>query len=115
MRESGQVIAEGRDDVNTIAHSLGQIQAAVGEASSRAEEIFEQADVQAQGAERMVAAISEVAGVAAAHVASVDQVAGSAQGQIEAMAEITESSRELSTVARELEGATQRARHGSPR
>ncbi len=115
MRESGQVIAEGRDDVNTIAHSLGQIQAAVGEASSRAEEIFEQADVQAQGAERMVAAISEVTGVAATHVASVDQVAGSAERQIEAMAEITESSRELSAVARELADATSRARHGSAR
>jgi methyl-accepting chemotaxis protein len=114
MRVSGQVIAEGRDDVNTIAHSLGQIQSAVGEASSRAEEIFEQADVQTQGAERMVAAISEVAGVASAHVASVDAVAGAAERQIEAMAEIAASSRELAAVARELAEATQRARSGSP-
>jgi methyl-accepting chemotaxis protein len=115
MRHSGQVIAEGRDDVNTIAHSLGQIQAAVGEASSRAEEIFEQADVQTQGAERMVAAISEVAEVASAHVTSVDLVAGAAERQIEAMAEIAESSRELAAVARELADATQRARQGGTR
>lgn len=115
MRHSGQVIAEGRDDVNTIAHSLGQIQAAVGEASSRAEEIFEQADVQTQGAERMVAAISEVAEVASAHVASVDLVAGAAERQIEAMAEITGASSELSVVARELADAGQRARSGSVR
>jgi methyl-accepting chemotaxis protein len=112
MRESGQVIAEGRDDVNTIAHSLGQIQAAVGEASSRAEEIFEQADVQAQGAERMVGAISEVAEVASAHLASVDLVAGAAQRQIEAMGEIAAVSSELTAVARDLTDATQRARQG---
>jgi methyl-accepting chemotaxis protein len=112
MRESGQVIAEGRDDVNTIAHSLSQIQAAVGEASTRAEEIFEQADVQAQGAERMVAAVSEVTGVAGENVASIDLVAGVSERQIETMAEIAASVQELSAVARELEGATQRARQG---
>jgi methyl-accepting chemotaxis protein len=115
MRESGQVIAEGRDDVNTIAHSLGQIQAAVGEASSRAEEIFEQADVQAQGAERMVGAISEVAEVASAHIASVDLVASAAERQIEAMGEISGASSELSAVARDLAEATQRARQGAAR
>ncbi|HEU4428579.1 MAG TPA: methyl-accepting chemotaxis protein, partial [Myxococcota bacterium] len=115
MRESGQVIAEGRDDVNTIAHSLSQIQAAVGEASTRAEEIFEQADVQAQGAERMVAAVSEVTGVAGENVASVDLVAGVAVQQIEAMAEIAATAQDLSAVARELADATQRARQGSAR
>ncbi len=115
MRESGQVIAEGRDDVNTIAHSLSQIQAAVGEASLRAEEIFEQADVQAQGAERMVGAISEVAEVAAAHVASVDSVAAAAERQIEATAEIAGVSGELAAVARDLAEATQRARQGGAR
>lgn len=115
MRLSGQVIAEGRDDVNTIAHSLGQIQAAVGEASTRAEEIFEQADVQTQGAERMVSAISEVANVATAHVASVDTVAGAAERQIEAMAEVEGASRELAVVAREIAEATQRARNGGVR
>jgi methyl-accepting chemotaxis protein len=115
MRESGQVIAEGRDDVNTIAHSLGQIQAAVGEASTRAEEIFEQADVQAQGAERMVGAIGQVSEVAAAHVTSVDLVAGAAERQIGAIAELVGSSRALEEVARELERATERARQGGAR
>ncbi len=115
MRLSGQVIAEGRDDVNTIAHSLGQIQSAVGEASTRAEEIFEQADVQTQGAERMVSAIREVASVATAHVASVDTVAAAAERQIEAMAEVEGASRELAVVARDIAEATQRARNGSAR
>ena len=115
MRLSGQVIAEGRDDVNTIAHSLAQILAAVAEASSRAEEIFEQADVQAQGAERMVAAVNEVTGVAATNVAAVDVVAGAAEGQIEAMSEVVAGAQALASIARELAEATARARTGSAR
>jgi methyl-accepting chemotaxis protein len=117
MRESGQVIAEGRDDVNTIAHSLGQIRAAVGEASSRAEEIFEQADVQAQGAERMVSAMSEVASVSAANFGSVDLVAGAAERQLESMAGIVASTQGLAALARELleAGARVRSREAAPR
>ena len=60
MRESGQVIGEGREDVNTIAHSLEQIRSAVGEAATRAEEIFQEADSQARDAERMVKSMDEV-------------------------------------------------------
>jgi len=115
MRQSGQVIAEGRDDVNTIFHSLEQIRAAVGEASTRAEEIFEQADVQAQGAERMVAAVSEVAGVSGENVASVDLVAGSAEQQLETIAELVAGAHELAVVARELGEATVRSRSGAAR
>lgn len=116
MRESGQVIAEGRDDVNTIAHSLGQIRAAVGEASSRAEKIFEQADVQAQGAERMVAAMSEVTSVSAANFDSVDLVAGAAQRQLESTAGIVSGAQSLGVLARALleVEARVRTREASP-
>ena len=48
MRESSQVIGEGREDVDTIAASLEQIRTAVGEAARRAEEIFEGADRQSR-------------------------------------------------------------------
>ena len=82
----------------------------MGEASSRAEEIFEQADVQAQGAERMVAAVNEVTGVAATNVAAVDVVAGAAEGQIEAMIEVVAGAQALASIARELAEATARAR-----
>jgi methyl-accepting chemotaxis protein len=115
MRQSGQVIAEGRDDVNTIAHSLEQIRSAVGEASTRAEEIFEQADVQAQGAERLVTAVSEVAGVSSENVASVELVAVSAEQQLETIAELVAGARELAGVTRELGEATARSRTGGSR
>ena len=113
MRESGQVIAEGRDDVNTIAASLGQIRSAVGEASSRAEEIFEQADVQSRDAERMVQAMAEVAGVSAANAGAVDEVSGIAQRQLEATTGIVASAQGLVGLARELDELARRFR--SPR
>ncbi len=109
MRQSGQVIAEGRDDVNTIAHSLGQIRAAVGEASTRAEEIFEQADVQAQGAERMVQAMGEVTSVSAANVASVDEAADASQRQLEAMSAIVAGAQSLASITRGLGESVRRA------
>jgi methyl-accepting chemotaxis protein len=108
MRESGQVIAEGRDDVNTIAASLGQIRSAVGEASTRAEEIFEKADVQSRDAERMVQAMAEVADVSAANTGAVDAVAGIAQRQLEATSGIAASAQALVALARELDEVTRR-------
>ncbi len=108
MRESGQVIAEGRDDVNTIAASLGQIRSAVGEASTRAEEIFEQADVQSRDAERMVQAMAEVAGVSATNAGAVDAVAGIAQRQLEATGGLVSSAQGLIGFARELDEVARR-------
>lgn len=108
MRQSSQVIGEGRDDVNTIAHSLEQIQSAVSEAASRAEEIFQEADAQARDAERMVASMDEIAGVAVANAAAVHEVALSAGGQYEAMAETVASAQAMSDLADELRGALQR-------
>jgi methyl-accepting chemotaxis protein len=108
MRQSSQVIAEGRDDVNTIAHSLEQIQAAVSEAASRAEEIFQEADAQARDAERMVTSVDEIARVAVTNAKAVQDVAESAQGQFEAMAETVASAQAMNELADELRGALQR-------
>ncbi|RIL05994.1 MAG: hypothetical protein DCC71_08235 [Proteobacteria bacterium] len=108
MRQSSQVIAEGRDDVNTIAHSLEQIQAAVSEAASRAEEIFQEADAQARDAERMVSSVEEIARVAVTNAQAVREVAESAQGQIEASEETVASARAMSELADELRGALRR-------
>jgi len=107
MRESGQVITEHRDDVNTIATSLEQIRASVGEAAARAEEIFQEADEQARGAERMVQAMAEVSKVARDGTAAVEEMAGTSRRQMEAMGEMvasTEALTELSTRLRNLTG-----------
>jgi methyl-accepting chemotaxis protein len=112
MRESGQVITEGREDVNTIAHALEQIRAAVGEASARAEEIFQEADDQARDAERMVQSMQEVGRVSEANVAAVDEVAASSQQQIAAVSEMVSASAELRELAAELRELAQRFHTG---
>jgi methyl-accepting chemotaxis protein len=112
MRESGQVITEGREDVNTIAHSLEDIRGAVGEAASRAEEIFEQADTQARDAERMVQSLGEVATVSQANATAVGEVTDSSRQQQDTMGEIAESAEGLREISRELRGLTDRFRTG---
>jgi methyl-accepting chemotaxis protein len=105
MRESGQVIGEGREDVNTIAAALEQIRSAVGEAATRAEEIFQEADSQARDAERMVKSMEEVGQTSRATTASMQQVTETSRHQMAAMAEMVASAdamRQLSEALREL-------------
>jgi methyl-accepting chemotaxis protein len=114
MRESSQGIAEGREDVNTIAHSLEQIRAAVGEAASRAEEIFQGADSQARGVESIVSSMAEIAKLGADNARDVDEVAGTSAGQTEAMAATVASVDSLAELAEELRAALRRFETGTP-
>jgi len=102
MRESGQVINEGREDVNTIAASLEHIRSAVSVASDRAEEIFHEADHQARDAEGMVASMAEISRVAAGNAEAIEAVARTSQEQVKAMEELAASARSLSGLAGEL-------------
>jgi methyl-accepting chemotaxis protein len=110
MRQSSQVINEGREDVNTIASSLEQIRAAVREASDRAEEIFHQADSQTRDTERMVSSMEELSRVAAGNARAVDAVAASAREQLSAMSEQVASTRRLTELAEELRGVLRQFR-----
>jgi methyl-accepting chemotaxis protein len=113
MRQSGQVITEGREDVNTIAHSLEQIRGAVGEAATRAEEIFQEADNQARDAERMVDSMTQIAEATRANAVAVDEVAESSQRQRTGMAEVVESTNSLTDHASELRAVANRFKTGS--
>lgn len=113
MRESGQVIGEGREDVNTIALSLEQIRGAVGEAAARAEEIFNEADNQAQDAERMVQSMLEIGRVADANASSMEDVAGASKHQLVSMGEMVSSAEALTQRADALRTLSQRFRAGN--
>jgi len=113
MRESGMVIGEGREDVNTIAHSLEQIRAAVGEAAARAEEIFQEADGQARDAERMVKSMDEVACTSRATTASVEQVTETSRQQMASMTEMVASADDMTRLSQELRDLTRRFRTGA--
>jgi methyl-accepting chemotaxis protein len=105
MRLSSQNVNEGREDVNTIALSLEQIRAAVGEASSRAEDIFQGADTQARDAERIVSSMAEISKLGAANALSVDEVAGTSSDQTAAVAGTVGSVDSLTELAEELRAA----------
>jgi methyl-accepting chemotaxis protein len=113
MRQSGQVIGEGREDVNTIASSLEQIRAAVGEASARAEEIFQEADGQTRDAERMVKSMEEVARSSRATAASVSQVAETSRLQMASMTEMVASADAMTRLSQQLRDLTRRFRTGA--
>jgi len=115
MRQSGQVISEGREDVNTIAHSLEQIRGAVGEAATRAEEIFLEADNQARDAERMVDSMAQISEATRANAEAVDEVSATSDRQRAAMAELVESNEALTAHSRELREVAHRFQtHGEP-
>jgi methyl-accepting chemotaxis protein len=112
MRLSSQVINEGREDVNTIALSLEQIRGAVGEASTRAEDIFQEADTQARDAERIVSSMAEISNLGAANARSVDEVAGTSADQTASVAETVGSVGSLTELAEELRAALRRFETG---
>jgi methyl-accepting chemotaxis protein len=112
MRESGQVIGEGREDVNTIAASLEQIRSAVGEAAARAEEIFQEADSQARDAERMVKSMNEVSQTSRATTATMQQVTETSRHQMASMTEMVASADAMTQLSHQLRSLTSRFRTG---
>ena len=104
MRESSLGVREGREDVDTLAHSLEHIRSAVGEAASRAEEIFHGADSQALDVERMVGSMDEVARVADRNAAAIDGVVGVSRRQVESMNEMVRATGTVAGLAEQLQG-----------
>jgi methyl-accepting chemotaxis protein len=110
MRESSRMIGEGREDVNTIAVSLEQIRAAVREAATRSEEIFQDADAQARDVERLARSMDEIAKMASMHAQAVEDVAGLAERQQGGTDGVATSSEALAALAAELRGVLGRFR-----
>jgi methyl-accepting chemotaxis protein len=81
MRQSSMVVAEGREDVDTIASSLEHIRSAVREAAGRAEEIFEGADAHVRDLGRMLGVMDELEKVTGQHAAAIAAAVTTSQGQ----------------------------------
>lgn len=105
MRQSSVVIAEGREDVNTIAGALAQISMAVSESATRSEEIFHGADSHSLNAESMVTAIEEIAKVASGNGQSIADLNDTMLGQLRTVGDIFDSSGAVSRLAGELEAS----------
>ena len=105
MRQSSQVIGDGREDVNTIASALAQISTAVSEAAHRSEEIFHGADSHSLNAQSMVSQIEEIAKVAANNGQSVKSFNQSVHAQVTTLGELFASAESLAGLASELESS----------
>ena len=114
MRESSVGVREGRDDVDTMAASLEHIRSAVGEAATRAEEIFHGTDSQTRDVERMVESMDEVARVAERNAVAIDGVATTSQQQLASMTEMVASSTTLNELADQLRVVLRRFETGRP-
>jgi len=108
MRLSGQVISEGRDDVDTVQHSLEQIRSAVGEAAQRAEGIFECADAHARDVELLVASMNDLASVAERNATSLGGVVSKSDAQVESTLEMVASTNSLRALADSLQSVLRR-------
>jgi methyl-accepting chemotaxis protein len=115
MRQSSVVIAEGREDINMIAGALAQISMAVSEAATRSEEIFHGADSHSLNAESMVAAIEEIAKVAAGNGKSVGELTQTMRSQQQTLDEISNSAGAVRQLADELESSLTFFRIGDSR
>jgi methyl-accepting chemotaxis protein len=115
MRQSSVVIAEGREDINMIAGALAQISMAVSEAATRSEEIFHGADSHSLNAESMVAAIEEIAKVAAGNGKSVGELTQTMRSQQQTLDEISNSAAAVRQLADELESSLTFFRIGDSR
>jgi methyl-accepting chemotaxis protein len=113
IRESSLGVGEGREDVDTIAHSLAAIRSAVSEAAVRAEEIFHGADSHTRDIERMVASMDEIAKVSARNADAIEAVVGTSQGQVTSMIDVVASSQSLSELAESLRGVLRGFRTGA--
>ena len=112
MRQSGQVIGEGREDVNIIASSLSEVSSVVSEAATRSEAILHGTDSHAVNAAQMVTSMKELTRGIAANANSIDGVATTVTAQLETMSAISDGSEKLGGFARDLRGALRDFRAG---
>jgi methyl-accepting chemotaxis protein len=114
MRHSGQVIGEGREDVNIIASSLEEVSSVVSEAATRSEAILHGTDSHAVDAERMVASMADLKRGIAENANSIEGVVATAGTQLKIAAAIASGSEGLAGFARDLRGALDDFRSGEP-
>jgi methyl-accepting chemotaxis protein len=112
MRESSLGVREGREDIDTLAHSLEHIRSAVGEAAARAEEIFLGADSQTQDIERMVGAMDEVSSAAETNGVAIEGVVSTSQRQVVSTEEMERCSETVTELAEQLAGVLRRFETG---
>lgn len=100
--ESSRHIHEGKNNIDTTAASFREILGTVIETERKANSIADLSDMQTEGANKMVAAVDEIAKVAEDNAASTEEVSAATEEQSAAMQEMVHAAMELELLSDEL-------------
>ena len=100
----------GRQDLEAIFAALEKVQGAVGEASQRAEDIFQKAGSQAADSERMVSDIERVAAVVSQNAKAMSEMRGGLSAQTRTMEQMVREAARLSDMSVQLGEVARRFR-----
>ncbi|HTG82833.1 MAG TPA: methyl-accepting chemotaxis protein [Geobacteraceae bacterium] len=100
--ESSRHISEGKTNIDTTAASFREIVETVVETERKANSIADLSDMQTEGANKMVAAVDEIAKVAEDNAASTEEVSAATEEQSAAMQEMVATAKEMELLSDEL-------------
>lgn len=113
MQESTRELAEGREDMNSIIHSLENITVSAKKGVDVVEQITTIAHEQLQGAKAMLGAIDDIRNVADSNASNTTQVSGVIVKQSQSTQAMTSSAVELTNLSHELEAVVTRFQLGA--
>jgi len=108
MRESTQDLMGGREDMNSIVHSLENITITAQKGANVVSQISRITGEQLKGARDMVEAIENISEVAESNAATTEQVSAAIEKQSASMQAMASSAVDLTNLSRELEAVVMR-------
>ncbi len=111
--ESSRHINEGKTNIDTTAASFREIVETVVETERNANSIADLSNMQTEGANKMVAAVDEIAKVAEDNAASTEEVSAATEEQTAAMQEMVFAAKELELLSDELLQMVERFKVGA--
>jgi len=113
MKESVAVLGEGREDLNSIIRSLGEISKIAASGADKSGVISQSAREQLKGSGDMVQAMDHISDVATSNAKATEQVRKVTAEQTAAVAQMASAAQELSNLSLELQLVVSRFRLGA--
>ncbi|HEY6873760.1 MAG TPA: methyl-accepting chemotaxis protein [Geobacteraceae bacterium] len=111
--ESSRHIQEGKKNIDTTAASFREIVETVVETERKANSIADLSNMQTDGANKMVAAVDEIAKVAEDNATSTEEVSAATEEQSTAMQHMVSAAKELEALSDELIQMVERFKVGT--
>ena len=110
MKEGIEELAQSREDVGTIARSMGNISDSLRSGVDKVAQIHQSAREQQQGSEAMVQAVNEISEVARAHLTATEGVKKLSEEQTTAVRQMKNATEELTNLSLQLQSVIRRFR-----